>query len=67
MLMVGRKIRDARHFNFFWRIVVICREVVPVAVVIIIGIISDGSSVAVFAAAAPLAVPCGRSFASAKG
>ena len=41
--------------------------VVLVIVVILIGIIPDGSSVAVSVVAAPLAVPCGRSSASAKG
>ena len=41
--------------------------VVLVIVVILIGIITDGSSVAVSVVAAPLAVPCGRSSASAKG
>ena len=140
MIILGGKLRDARHFNFFWWIVVwiaqlvgyvvflqtphsvlvsyaaeafllvlflmlvllilfqchiccYCCEcsaadlvgiwsccccllmlfifsvivVVLVIVVILIGIIPDGSSVAVSVVAAPLAVPCGRSSASAKG
>ena len=142
MIILGGKLRDARHFNFFWWIVVWIAQLVGyvvflqtphsvlvsyaaeafllvlflmlvllmlfqchiccyccecsaadlvgiwsccccllmlfifsvivvvdvlVIVVILIAIIPDGSSVAVSVVAAPLAVPCGRSSASAKG